>query len=193
MTEAGMFFEKTGPVWETLRALEQSLEEAGIDYVVIGGLALNAHDYPRQTIDVDVVLTREGYEEFKRRLGGSRYPRASTGGRRNQYVNPDTEVTIDVLVAGGVAGNRRKNSTVLFPDPAESERHGDIRTVSLARLIELKLVTWRYKDWGDVVELIRRHKLAEDFADQLDPVVRTAYGECYDQARDEIYEGPQLD
>ena len=50
-----MFFEKTGPVWETLRDLENRLQEAGIDYAIIGGLALNVYKYPRQTVDVDVV------------------------------------------------------------------------------------------------------------------------------------------
>lgn len=68
---------------------------------------------------------------------------------------------------------------------------GYLRTVSLARLIELKLVTWRYKDWGDVVELIRRNNLPEAFADKLDPVARSAYGECWDQANDKEYEGPK--
>jgi hypothetical protein len=64
--------------------------------------------------------------------------------------------------------------------------------VTLPRLIELKLVTWRYKDWGDVVELIRRHKLGEGFADQMNALVRSAYLQCWDEARDEFYEGPQI-
>jgi hypothetical protein len=97
---------------------------------------------------------------------------------------------IDLLIAGQIAGRKSKNPSVRFPDPAEAEIHGDLRTVSLARLIELKLVTWRFKDWGDVVELIRRNSLPESFAEKLDPVVRAAYGLCYDQAADEEYEAP---
>ena len=183
-----MFFEKTGPVWETLRDLERRLGEADIEYVVIGGLALNAYDYPRQTVDVDVVVTLAGYEKFKERFVGSAYDSAKGASRR--FVDQKSEVTIDFLIAGQIAGRKSKNPSVRFPDPGEAEMHGDLRTVSLARLIELKLVTWRYKDWGDVVELIRRHNLPESFADKLDPVVRSAYGECYDQANDEEYEGP---
>ncbi len=183
-----MFFEKTGPVWETLHRLEQRLREANIDYLVIGGLALNAYDYSRQTIDVDVVLTAAAYHEFKRLYIPSVYARAE--GPLRRFVDPESEVTIDVLIAGQLAGRASKNSSVRFPDPSEPEMHGDLRTVSLARLIELKLVTWRFKDWGDVVELIRRNNLPESFADQLNPAVRTAYKECYDQAVDEEYEGP---
>jgi len=189
ITEAGMFFEKTGPVWETLRDLEARLQGAGIEYVVIGGLALNAYNYPRQTIDVDVVLTSTGYEKFKELFVGAEYVVAKGAPRR--FVDTKSEVTIDVLVAGRIAGRQSKNPSVRFPTPSEAETQGDLRTVSLARLIELKLVTWRYKDWGDVVELIRRNNLPESFAEKLDPVVRNAYEQCYDQADDEEYEGPR--
>jgi len=183
-----MFFEKAGPVWETLRDLENRLEEAGIEYVVIGGLALNVYDYPRQTVDVDVVVTQAGFATFRERFEGSTYQR--TGALARRFVDPNSEVTIDFLITGELAGRRSKNPSVRFPDPAEGEIHGDLRTVSLARLIELKLVTWRYKDWGDVVELIRRNSLPADFAEQLDPIVRSAYRECYDQAHEAEYEGP---
>ena len=61
-------------------------------------------------------------------------------------------------------------------------------TCELFPLIELKLVTWRYKDWGDVVELIRRNHLKESFAEKLDPTVRSAFKECYDQSIDEEYD-----
>lgn len=182
-----MFFEKTGPVWETLRDLEERLNEASIAYVVIGGLALNAYDYPRQTADVDIVLTKDDYEKFLKRFAGSFY--VSTKAAR-RFIDPKSEVAIDILIAGQLAGRKSKNRSVRFPDPHEAEVHGELRTVSLARLIELKLVTWRYKDWGDVVELIRRNNLPESFADKLDLVVRSAYGECYDQAIDKEYDGP---
>ena len=181
-----MFFEKAGPVWETLRNLQGRLDEAGIQYVVIGGLALNAFHYPRQTVDVDVVLSKDDLARFRQRFVDEVYLQAEDLARR--FVDPGTEVTIDVLVAGELAGDRSRNHSVRFPSPDEGELHGDLRTVSLARLIELKLVTWRFKDWGDVVELIRRHGLPESFAEQLDPVVSTAFGECWDQANDDAYE-----
>lgn len=183
-----MFFERKGPVWETLRELDHRLGDASIEYAVIGGLALNAHNFARQTIDVDIVLTAEGFDRFRRTWEGTAYTRV--GGAPRRFVDPVSEVTIDVLIAGELAGRRSKNTSVRFPDPSEREMHGDIPTVSLARLIELKLVTWRFKDWGDVVELIRRSGLDESFADKLDPVARTPYLECFDQSRDEEYEEP---
>ena len=162
-----MFLEKKGPVWEKLRELEARLKEADIDYVVIGGLALNAHNYARQTVDVDIVLTRADYDKFKQRYAGAGYVQSERPARR--FIDPNSEVAIDVLIAGELAGRRSKNSSVRFPDPAEAEMHGDLRTVSLARLIELKLVTWRYKDWGAVVALIRRNKLPANCPDRRHP------------------------
>ena len=163
ITEVGMFFEKKGLVWETLRVLESRLQQAGIDYVVIGGLALNAYNYPRQTVDVDVILTASSLTRFRQQFAGQAYNQDPRLPRR--FADAQTGVAVDVLIAGQIAGNARKNKTVHFPDPAQMEVHAGLRTVSLARLIELKLVTWRYKDWGDVVELIRRNQLPESFAD----------------------------
>lgn len=188
LTEVGMFFQRQGPVWETLRSLEQRLHSAGIDYLIIGGLALDAHNYVRTTTDVDVVLSASGFERFRSLFEGQCYHRRPGAPRR--FVDLDFEVQIDVLIAGEIAGRRSENQTVVFPDPSRPEVVARFPTVSLARLIELKLVTWRYKDWGDVVELIRHNQLTESFSEQLDPVVRSAYQQCYDQATDPEYEGP---
>lgn len=181
-----MFFEKTGPVWETLRALEERLERAGVDYVLIGGLSLNAYNYPRQTADVDVVLTEAGFNRFASEFGAGEYRRSPSLPRR--FFDARTDVAVDVLIAGQIAGRADKNPSVRFPNPEDGVVQAELRTVSLAKLIELKLVTWRYKDWGDVVELIRRNHLTESFAQQLDPVVRSPFCECFDQANDPNYE-----
>jgi len=183
-----MFFEKQGPVWETLRRLEERLRESQIDYVVIGGLALNAYGYRRQTVDVDVVLRPEDFERFRQRFETTTYQKI--GGAPRRYRDAESEVSIDILLSGAVAGDRKRNQAVRFPDPDEAEVHDDIRTVSLARLIELKLVTWRYKDWGDVVELIRAGGLDGSFAEGLAPTVKAAYLQCCDQAKSPGYEGP---
>lgn len=180
-----MFFEKTGPVWETLHALQARLDDAGVDYVLIGGLALNAYNYPRQTVDVDVVLSEDGFKRFTVELARS-YRRAPRPPRR--FLDKQTDVAVDILIAGQLAGRTEKNPSVRFPDPKDAVLQADLRTVPLAKLIELKLVTWRYKDWGDVVELIRRNQLSETFADQLDPVARTPFHECFDQANDPSYD-----
>jgi hypothetical protein len=65
---------------------------------------------------------------------------------------------------------------------------GEKPTTEVSEFVESKLASGRFKDWGEIVELIRRIHLSEDFALQLDPSVRAAYRQCFDQATDPQYE-----
>ncbi len=178
-----MFHSGTGPVPDTLRRLEENLKIAGLPYIIIGAIAMAAHQFRRATEDVDVCMRREDIEQFKKRFAGSTYQPVEGCNRR--FVDTESNVSFDILIAGELAGRVSRNKEIRFPDPAEAVETEGIPTVTLPRLIELKLVTWRYKDWADVVELIRRNNLDEDFAQQLHPIIRMAYLQCYDQKVEE--------
>ena len=105
---------------------------------------------------------------------------------------PETRTTVDIPISGELAGRRDKNHDIRFPDPGEAEFHNAAPTVSLARLIELKLVTWRLRDWADVIDLIRFLSLDEAFAQKLHPLVRSAYKQCYDERIEEDKYHPEL-
>lgn len=182
-----MFHNQTGPVYETLERLRSNLEQAGIDYVVIGAFALGSHNFQRATMDVDVCLRAEDLERFRATQVGQQYQ--AVEGRSRRFLDPETQVCVEILVSGALAGHTGKNKIVRFPDPSEATEIAGLRTVSLERLIGLKLVTWRFKDWGDVVELIRINKLDESFADKLPESTRSAYLQCHDQmVEEERYE-----
>src|SRR5215216_503654 len=66
------YFMGEGTINKTLARLSNDLDEHGIDYVVIGAVALLAHGYPRFTEDIDLVMTREGLERFHEELVGLR-------------------------------------------------------------------------------------------------------------------------
>jgi hypothetical protein len=185
-----MFFENQGPVPETLRRLQKLLADHQIPCIFIGATALNAHGYERMTRDIDLCLRREDLERFRRDFVGRDYQQIP--GRPRRFFDPTTKITLDVLVAGEIAGNTRKQQKIRFPDPAEAQLIGYLPVPGLARLIELKLVTWRYKDWADVVELIRANGLDEGFANQLDATVRGAYLQCYDQKIEEDRYNPEV-
>ncbi len=181
--EIFMFHKETGPVPETFRRLQGGLEREGIEYVVIGAVAMAAHRFRRATEDVDLCVRPADLARFREKLVGTVYQ--SVEGRSRRFYDPQTQVTFDLLLSGELAGHREKNKVIRFPDPSEAVEIEGLRTVSLERLIELKLVTWRFRDWGDVVELIRRNNLDEAFAERVDPLVRMAYVECYDQKVEE--------
>lgn len=178
-----MFHDKAGPVHETFDRLREHLERAGIDYVVIGAFALDCFDYMRATTDIDLCLRPEDIERFRAELAGETYERVPGTSRR--FRDPASDVTFDFLISGELAGRVSRNPEIRFPDPSEAVILKGVRTVSLARLIELKLVTWRGRDWTDVIELIRSNGLGEDFARQLHPRVQMAYLQCFDQKGEE--------
>jgi hypothetical protein len=188
--EAQLFFDDRGPVPETYRRLRDALEREKIAYIVIGAMAVNAHGFVRATADIDICLRADDLRRFKRTVVGKDF--LPVAGRPRRFTDAHTRTTIDVLISGEIAGRRDKNRDIRFPDPAEAEVHNTVPTVSLARLVELKLVTWRYQDWGDVVNLIRHFNLDEAFADRLHPTVRPAYRQCYDQRIEEDKYHPEL-
>ena len=189
--EVRMFFDDRGPVPDTFRRLQRLLADAQIPHVFVGAIAANAHGFRRSTEDVDMCMRREDLERFKREFVGPVFKPVE--GRPRRFYDPTTQVTFDILVAGELAGNTRKQRLVRFPDPSEAELIDGAPFVSLPRLMELKLVTWRYQDWADVVSLIRIHNLDEKFGDQFDPLVRSAYLQCYDQKVEEDRYNPEID
>ena len=48
-----------------INRLTATLESDQIPYAIVGAMALNAHGYRRVTVDVDVLLTRDGLARFK--------------------------------------------------------------------------------------------------------------------------------
>lgn len=189
--EAQMFFDDQGPVPETYRRLRDVLHRANLPYIVIGAMAVNAHGFVRATQDIDICMRAEDLRRFKETIvGGAFLP---VEGRPRRFMDAATRTTVDILISGHIAGRRDKNHDVLFPDPAEAEFHGTAPTVSIEKLIELKLVTWRHRDWADVIDLIRFLQLEESFADRLHPTVRSAYLQCYDQRIEEDKYHPELD
>ena len=70
--EGSRFFIQEGNVHETLRSLGVRLDHEGLDYAVIGAIALVAHGYRRVTEGVDILLTPEALRRFRERVEGLR-------------------------------------------------------------------------------------------------------------------------
>ena len=178
---------KKGPVQSSLERLAQRLDEEGIPYAVVGGMALSLHGYERMTRDVDVLMSKEGLESFTARCLGRGYV-AAFPGARSTFRDTASQVVIEVLTSGDYPGDG-KPKPVSFPDPTAASVDAEgIRVVSLPKLIELKLASGmsaphRGKDLVDVQELIHRTQIPRDFVDQLDPYVRDKFLELWELAQ----------
>lgn len=177
------FFAGRGMVNNALTRIISKLEELGIDYVVIGAVALNQYGYRRFTEGIDLLLTKEGLDRFQPELVGLGYRPAFEGSQR-QFRSTAENVRVEVVTAGEYPGDGRPKP-VRFPNPSEviSEIDG-IKTITLEKLVELKLASGmspphRLKDLADVQELIKVKALPSDFANKLDASVREKYLELH--------------
>jgi len=178
---------KEGDVYETLRALTTRLKEEGLDYAVIGGMALVAYGYRRFTEDVDILMTPETLSRFKEKFSGLGYiPAFSTASK--SFRDTRTGVKVEVMTTGEFPGDG-KPKPVVFPDPtqARTEREG-LWVLTLEKLIELKLASGlsaahRLKDLADVQELITLLELPLELSDRLDESVRAEYRRLWQSAQ----------
>ncbi len=173
------FFRGAGLMNDTLRQLDRDLDDRRIGYSVIRAVALNQHGYQRFTVDIDILMTREGLNRFTDELVGRGYRPAFEGATKTFRATVEN-VPIEVIIAGEYPGDGKPKS-VVFPDPAEcTVEIGGIKTVTLEKLLELKLASGmtgkgRRKDLADVQELIKIRGLAASFAERLDSSVRAMY------------------
>lgn len=185
--EGSKFFMKEGDLYETLRGLAKRLGEEGLDYAVIGAMALAAHGYRRFTEDVDILLRPDTLERFRDQLVGLGYRPAFSGARKS-FRDTRTGVKIEVMTTGEFPGDGRPKP-VSFPDPVEVRVDKDqLWVVGLPVLIELKLASGlsashRLKDLADVQELILHLRLPLGLVKELDASVRPEYEKLWNASQ----------
>jgi hypothetical protein len=168
--------------------LARRLDEVGIPYAVIGGMALGQHGLARMTEDVDVLMTPEGLAAFQVQCVGKGYVPAFTEARKT-FRDTETQVRIEIITTGEYPGDG-KPKPVAFPDPADvSVNVEGIRVVTLEKLIELKLASGasaphRLRDLADVQDLISALSLPAEFAERLDASVRDEYWQLWQTVQD---------
>jgi hypothetical protein len=177
LQEGSMHFEKESAVFKTMLEITKRLDQLGISYAVVGGMAMFMHGYRRFTEDVDILVTREGLQLIHDKLEGLGYLRPFE--KSKNLRDTETGVKIEFLVTGQFPGDGLPKP-VSFPDPAAVAVELDgIRCLNLESLVQLKLasgtVPGRLKDLADVQEIIRMMRLPEDFVMRLDESVRDSY------------------
>jgi hypothetical protein len=108
----------TSGVVETARAVAALLAEHDIPHLIVGGVAVQEHGYPRVTIDVDIVVpdVLEAVEFLTASLTGPFY-RVSEAADRVE--DRRTHTFVDLLPAGGVV---KRGCKVPFSPTDKSQR-----------------------------------------------------------------------
>ena len=168
----------TSGIVQTARTVAATLAEHEIPHLVVGGLAVQEHGYPRVTIDVVIVVpdVLEAVEFLTASLTGPFYRVPEVQDRVEDRRN---NVMVDLLPAGKVL---QRGCKVPFPQPGKVTEQ--LQIVTLEELISLKLDSWasapvrRHKDKTDVIELIKYRNLPRDLA--VNPAVGAHYLETWD-------------
>jgi hypothetical protein len=184
-SEAYLLRENTGTsgLEQTARTAVAVLADHEIPHLIVGGVAVQEHGYPRVTIGVDIVVpvVLEAVDWLTADLSG---PFVQVSGCHDRVIDSRTGVRVDFLPAGRML---RHGCQVPFPGPPAVSEQPQI--VGLAELIALKLDSWagspvnRHKDKTDVIELIKRRNLARDLA--IASSVRALYIETWDALKAE--------
>jgi hypothetical protein len=182
VTDQGAYIlrENTGTsgVVHSARDAVTVLADHDIPHLIVGGLAVQEHGYPRVTIDVDIVVpdVLEAVEFLTANVTG---PFSRVPGIHDRVEDRRNGVMIDLLPAGRVL---KAGCRIPFPEPKAIAEN--LQIIGLEDLISLKLDSWngspskRIKDKADVTELILRKKLPRDLA--VAPPIRALYTETWD-------------
>lgn len=156
---------------DSLETVFSALNAAGVRYLVAGGLAVNAHGYPRATHDVDLVvqLTEKNLEAAISSLQSLGYvPRAPVNAmdfarpsQREAWIHEKNMVVfamtshqhfaapIDIFVSEPFNFDQEYEQALV----GELAPKLPIRFVSLETLIEMKKTAKRAKDLDDIEHL----------------------------------------
>ena len=149
-----------------VKTLVESLQKEKINYMIVGGYAVNFHGYSRNTVDIDIIIkftlsNLKKLEKLLHEMGMvSRLPidAVSIYKFRDEYINnrnliawnfynkDDPTDQVDILINHDVADFK-----------SEKFRVGDIelKVISKEDLIKMKKASGRNKDILDIKELTK--------------------------------------
>lgn len=160
------FFERRlAQLLDLARRVDDALRFAGIDYRVVGGLAVYLYveerepDAGRLTRDIDVAVRREDLPSIATAVEpfGLQY-RAVAG--------------MDMLVQPGEPSRRRAVHLLPSPDLGECRTLHGVRLIPLADLVRMKLTSFRLKDQTHLKDLEEVGLLTPEIEAGLSPVLR---------------------
>jgi hypothetical protein len=129
------------------------VEEAHLEYAVIGGHAVNAWVEPRLTVDIDVTASADGLVELHRVLLSVGYTiERDTGAEQPsgpdflRFVNADRSVVLEVQTAKTAFQHEIIRRAL--------RDESGTRVATVEDLIVLKLIAYRTKDQADITALM---------------------------------------
>jgi hypothetical protein len=142
-------------LFEEFQSLVKALNDRGIDYAVVGALALAIHGVPRATTDIDLLVQREDVERILEVVAefGFTFPAApmtfSSGlsVQRVTKVQDEDTLMLDLVLVNPHLEEIWESRTKI------GTTHGSVWALSREGLIKMKSMSGRLTDLADVERL----------------------------------------
>ncbi|MEX0724981.1 MAG: nucleotidyltransferase family protein [Planctomycetaceae bacterium] len=172
-------------VKDRLNRVSQALDAAGIPYAVIGGNAVQIwvaqvdEAAVRNTRDVDIILKRETLPEAIRALEQAGFTYRHVAGTSMFLDGPDAKAidAVHVVFAGEKV---RPEYTELVPDVDNAETIKGIRTLSLPKLVTMKLTSYRLKDRVHLMDMLGVGLIDPSWVERVPPALQPRLQELID-------------
>jgi hypothetical protein len=185
LIEGSLYFEERGAVFDTLRAVSGDLAESGVDFAVMGALAMFTHGYRRFTDDVDLLFGEADYARARAVLDSKGYRECWPGSRALQHAS--TGVRIDVY---SVASLVRKLPVLGRVEGflSSTVRRDRVPYVDLPTLLALKISLGnsapdKERHRADAQELMLHCLLPREYAENLPVELRSAFISLWEPLR----------
>jgi hypothetical protein len=172
-------------LWDTAAHCHAALHAEAIPHAIVGGVAVCLHGYRRNTVDLDLLISRTDQSKVRAALENAGYQWSSDAA---EFRSP-AGIPVQMLLSGEKAGS---DSEVILPEPntpgVTVEIEG-LAVLDFARLVEIKLACGlgsprrTHRDLADVIELIAVHQLERSFARHLHKSLRPAFRKLVVQSR----------
>lgn len=168
---------------KAIKALSNILKIYNINFTIIGGAARNEYKYPKITEDIDILVSKEDKDKMKNIPIG--YMKDLSNGRVKRFSLHEPKTLIDVIYEGEISGDGVNGLKFVNPKSISTHIHG-FSYITLKNLIEYKLSSGiyghqRYKDFDDVVELIKRNFLKKNFGNFFRQDLKEKYIQLWEE------------
>lgn len=168
------FEERVDRLFQLAATLEKAFSTAGIDYRVVGGLAVYLYveeaepDAGRLTRDVDIVVRREDVQRIAAAVQpfGLEYRHTAGVDMLVDKDAPSARRAVHLVFAGEKV---RPEYDQPVPPLSESRRLQGVRLIPLPDLIRMKLTSFRLKDQVHVKDLDEAGLITPEIEEDLTP------------------------
>lgn len=137
------------------KALEQIMERLSLSYIIVGGCAVVEHGYERTTRDIDIIVSPEEFDKLVNFESLSNYGFEPT----EDGLDHKDGTAVHLLIEGAPY---IKNPSESVPEKSELMFDPTTKCVAFNDLIRLKAKRGRFKDLGDMQELLLKKHITED-------------------------------